>query len=777
MEQTTLNVALDRYVASLRPFLPDAPYSAILKAAASLTAMPESEKAEGGRFSGPLRRLTPLFSRLMGEEESNGAWVYPVRQVLPEALFPQTNTPDLEKETHREYDTLFKDLETDLGRLAHADPATLPLWFDHFDSLITRYLAAVPAATSNGTGDDISLCDHARIESAFAAADHLYDTLQTPAPDGKRYRIISGGISGIQSFIFQGYGRSRKYRSKLLRGRSFAVSLLTELAAVMLCQEIGLPAVSVILNAAGRFSILAPNTSGVDAALTRTDREINDWLMAGTYGETVIAFSDVTADKEDFEPGRMDALWEKMESAKKAKKFRRVDLDRQDDLIGDYLGQFDNNLAPPVCPLCGKRPAKADTAGDDYVNRENATCHLCRDHVFLGANLVKEDRLAVTDVRKASGGRRWNRLLSPLFDRFQIAFSTPAPDPEGLLKHWDLKRQPGGDIAAKSISGYVPKTEQPDIDLWNRSGMKAGEREEAPNIDDPMTLNIIALKAKTETKDENGNFRYQGIAALGVLKADVDDLGMLMGCGLGSGRFTLTRLATLSRQLNQFFAVDLPGFLAATPAYSDVYTVFAGGDDLFLIGPWKRIIELSLLLRSRFEDYVCRNKRVHFSAGITFHKPHTPVDRMADAAEMALEQSKHENPEKKDRLTLFSETVTWEKALELVEIRKTLEAWLDDEAETVNTAMLYRLNDLMEMAGKEVILQEAGIDRFEDMSCAKWRAYLAYTVARNVAGKLKRTPEKREKIIEKVVKEMTRWLKCHREKLKIAVWNILYDRR
>jgi len=74
-----------------------------------------------------------------------------------------------------------------------------------------------------------------------------------------KFLIVNGNFQGIQNFIFSGYGDIRKYRSKILRGRSFAVSLLSELAADMLCREIGLPFTSVILNAAGRFTILAPN--------------------------------------------------------------------------------------------------------------------------------------------------------------------------------------------------------------------------------------------------------------------------------------------------------------------------------------------------------------------------------------------------------------------------------------------------------------------------------------------------------------------------------------
>jgi len=63
---------------------------------------------------------------------------------------------------------------------------------------------------------------------------------------------------------------------------------------------------------------------------------------------------------------------------------------------------------------------------------------------------------------------------------------------------------------------------------------------------DPKTLNHLASLALNPAKDGEG---FEGVAALGVLKADVDHLGLLMSCGLKNERFTVSRLATQSRQL------------------------------------------------------------------------------------------------------------------------------------------------------------------------------------------------------------------------------------
>ncbi len=789
MEKSTLISTITRFLETLAPVLPQQVFEPLCRAVQDQIG-PLALSPEIPAPIPPLPRLVPVLSRVMAPDGVDGKpWALPIGPVRAETLYPQILTAD----PAPEYEALFSGMIRALSELPRpASAGEYALWLDRFDGLMMRYLWAVPGpdlgadvlSAPGGPVPDVCLYDRARIAAAFAAADHLHG--RASPPDGS-YRIISGGISGIQGFIFKGFGSSRKYRSKLLRGRSFAVSLLSELAALLLCREMGLPSISVILNAAGRFSILCPNTPETENALASCREVINDWLMKRTYGQTVITLSSAIADPEDFAGGRFQDLWNRMEKAKEAVKYQRVDLDRQADLLGDYFAEFtkyDNSDISPVCPLCGKRPARGETETDHYVNpdgdrakRKYITCCLCRDHVFMGTELAKKPGLAVFAAdapemawKSNDPKEQDNRLLDPVFGRFQVTFTDKVKDRTGLLRHWNISTAPepargGADLPFRPIRGYVPVCAKADLELWKDAGMKSGERDEQPEIGNPMTLNLIALKAKSRIEE-----KFHGVAALGVLKADVDDLGMLMACGLEKERFTLPRIATLSRQLHYFFALDLPVYLERE--FPDTYTVFAGGDDLFLMGPWNRMIGLAPILRKRFEEYVCGNPHLHFSAGISFHKPHTPIDRMAHAGEEALELSKHGG---KDRLTLFDETVTWAEMETFLQIREKLEGWLTEGI--INPAMLFRMNDLMEMVQAEKAIPEGQEGQFEDMSCAKWRSLLAYSVARNVARELKGDPDRRKEAIDTVVADLTRWLDTHRMQMKIPVWNIMYDRR
>jgi len=255
-----------------------------------------------------------------------------------------------------------------------------------------------------------------------------------------------------------------------------------------------------------------------------------------------------------------------------------------------------------------------------------------------------------------------------------------------------------------------------------------------------------------------------------VLKADVDHLGLLMSCGLKNERFTVSRLATQSRQLSCFFTLHLPNLLSSNERFKDVYTVFAGGDDLFLIGPWNKLVDLSVLLRKSFSRYVCANPGITFSAGISFHKPQTPIDTMASETEEALEQSKEMG---RNRLTVFSETVEWKNVEALLSIRNTIEEWLDHG--WVSDALFYRFNEFIRMAAREQQVVKNNEVSIEDMACTKWRALLVYTAERNVAKSIK--GDDRRALMTEVTAKLVKWLEGYQGKLRIPLWDVAYNRR
>lgn len=547
----------------------------------------------------------------------------------------------------------------------------------------------------------------------------------------------------------------------------------------MLCREIGLPFFSVLFNAAGKFKIIAANTQEVKETIAKVEEQLNDWLIKVSYGENALGISYQEASANDFVSGRFPRLWDRLSLQEEAKKLARLNLEKYSGSFRSYLDSFNNELTHPLCPFCGKRPSDtAVEAEKTFVQDVGSACTVCRDHIFLGTNLVKKNRLAISKPARCPF-KKENRLLAPIFDYYQVSFVDDSLEglakAGDLLKLWDLTIDPPGkmthNVAIKFLNGYVP-TYTPGVASDERITEGLNKEEKISLLEqidrgEPKTLEHIAAMARRPT-DKPG--KYSGIEALGILKADIDYLGLLLAGGLEEKSFTISRLSTLSRQLNFYFGLYLPYLFSTEERYREIYTVFAGGDDLFLIGPWNSIIELAFHLQKSFAAYVCHNPEITLSAGISLQKPHTPLDHLAAAAEAALKQSKDGG---RNRLTLFDETVTWPEMAEMLKIKETLQLWL--EQQWINNAMLYRLHELMALAGAEKRLVKNNNIYLKNLSCVKWRALLAYAVERNVAKDLK--GEMRQETVRAVGAQMAEWLLQYGSKLKIPLWGLLYDLR
>jgi len=738
-------------------------------------------------------RLLPIFERLMRNEDSvpetsdKYTYCYPLKEISPKNIFPGTKNelyPKNNQTAIEEYKNLFTEFVYALEHLLHKKES-LELWFEHFDSLMMVFTSSIPAARAGNVIPDVSLYDHLKVTAALAVAIYLYqqhtDSMTIDAIkdyDSKKFLLISGDFYGIQNFIFSDSGEAGGNRAKILRGRSFAVSLFSELAADMLCREIGIPLSSLLLNAAGKFTVIAPNTEEARKAIDTVETRVNDWLMKVSFGENSIGMTYLEASAEDFVRGQFVEIWDQLNKKMERKKFKKINLKNFGGTVEGYLDSFHNDLNRPLCPFCGKRPSNPDLENSKYAGEVTSVCSICRDHIFLGENLVKKSRLAITT--RDADIKGMDKLLEPIFGEYQVAFVSGGMKDLArsgqLLKYWDIFIDPDGvvarDVTARFINGYVPLYR--DEDLYDdrilegeKSEKKKEELIEQIRENVPKTFGHIANKAMNPKKNGNG---YCGIEALGILKADVDQLGLLMSCGLKKEQFTISRLATMSRQLNFYFAVYLPHLLKTKSDFMDIYTVFAGGDDLFLIGPWNRIIQLVDFLQKSFADYVCHNDEVHFSAGISLHKPHTPLDKLSDTAETAIEKSKDVG---RNRVTLFAETVNWDEFIQLTEIKNTIEAWRNNEL--ISNAMIYRLNDFISMAEleKQIITGSEGI-HLDDMGCLKWRALFSYTTARNVGKGLK---EKEKDEMIRQFSKVAAWLEEYGGKLKIALWDVIYNYR
>src|SRR5208337_928892 len=343
-------------------------------------------------------RLMTMFehiriSKKEQPENGRGRWRYPLKALSPQSIFPVLSDSAAGQTAEEEYKNLFLEFMENVKRLAHKEE-NIVLWYEHFDSLLRDFTAHIPAVTVGDARTDVSLYDHLRATAALAVALYrFHDATGSLSVDAvsedwstRKFLLVSADFYGIQDFIFSEGGESAKGRAKTLRGRSFMVSLFSELAAHELCQELGLPHTSVVLNAAGKFTLICHNTADARAAVASAEKRINDWLVERFYGENTFGVSLIEASPDDFVCGNFAGLRLRLGELLDRRKFGRIDMKQHGGAVPGYLTSFDNTLKPSLCPFCGKRPSVAGAMHKEWASDDS--CASCRDHIFIGRNIV-----------------------------------------------------------------------------------------------------------------------------------------------------------------------------------------------------------------------------------------------------------------------------------------------------------------------------------------------------------------------------------------------------
>ena len=672
---------------------------------------------------------------------------YPLKALSPEAIFPQLRTecePTQDVAGQEEYARLWGEFLQALEKIPSAHRNHWPLWLDHFDTAWLTFTHAIPSATAFGSKPEVSLYDHSKTTAALAVALWRWheDQAQTDTAasvrlkdrsdwEEKKFLLIQGDFFGIQDFIFTDGSQTRRDAARLLRGRSFQVSLFTELAALKVLEALQLPPTSQITNAAGKFLIVAPNTTQVHARLSTVREEINQWFLQHSFGLAGLGLASIPASSNDFldkKPSHrfqtlMQALFADLEQAK---------LHRFDLTADTAPTVFDTEYALGVCRYNNRLPA-------DQLDGLNASAALSRDQIAIGKGLARQDRLLVLrNASTLSHGPSVQTLETPVFG-YTIAFTADEArsgkfgnlvGETALARCWDFSLPETLDTllwngyARRYINAYVPHFTE--VDIQTQAKYKGlDENAETIRTGAGKTLNHIACEDReTHTGDTGNSHDWQGQVALMTLKGDVDNLGTIFQQGLQAPTFA--KMAALSRQVNAFFAVYLPALCAKK--FPDTYTVFAGGDDFFLIGPWLSTQRLASRMAQEFSHYVAENPDITFSAGMCMTKPGLPIHTLAAQAEDALDAAKssnHDNPaERKNALVLHGERVRWTDWHKV----QAMQEQLDDVRDTysLSTSYIYSLLHLIDLASDS-----------RHPEHAMWRSRFAYRTRRYVVDKLK----------------------------------------
>jgi hypothetical protein len=158
---------------------------------------------------------------------------------------------------------------------------------------------------------------------------------------------------------------------------------------------------------------------------------------------------------------------------------------------------------------------------------------------------------------------------------------------------------------------------------------------------------------------------------LGVLRMDVDNLGSIFREGISEEERSFSRISVLSRMMNKYFRQILPRVLRGLDDGYEHFTVivdplfpralevvYAGGDDLFIVGAWDQLLEAAFDIRRTFGLYVCDNPVLHISGGMVIGRHDHPLHDLARLAEAAEKRAKRIDAGK-DRIDLFNRPAKW----------------------------------------------------------------------------------------------------------------------
>lgn len=698
---------------------------------------------------------------------------YDLAPLSAESIFPAKRLdiePKDNETAQKSYLKLWEQFVQGLATIPASHRQNWDLWLDHFDTAYQCFTGCIPSATAFGVKPEVSLYDHSKTTAALATALwrwHEENQLtgkeqavkladRSASWNEEKFLLIQGDFFGIQDFIFSGGSDSNKQAAKLLRGRSFQVSLFTELAALKLLQACELPSTSQIINAAGKFLIVAPNTAKIKATVTQVQNELNQWFVENTYGLVGLGLATKEACCNDFIGDKFKALTKELFEQLEETKLQRLDFTDSTSSVQDVTYPYG------VCRLNRYFPAETEYRQGD--KNSGLSC-ISKDQITIGEQLAKKNRILIcASAAEIFKNHKTASLSLPIFG-YNVIFTENEVETgkfgelvntEQLYRCWDfsisssLEQSVWNGYARRYINGYVAKFNLADkytSDKYQNADLTEIE------IDKIKAFDFIAC----EDRQFNGE-KYEGSAALMTLKGDVDNLGTIFQTGLKTPTFA--KMAALSRQMNQFFSLWLPTYCQQHSP--NMYTVFAGGDDFFLIGPWHSTQKVAHKMQQEFARYVAENTDIHFSAGMVMSKVGLPVPRLGDLAEEALEKSKGIDAGK-NAVTIFNKTVKWHDWQQLCDLENEIHRLANEY--NISTSYLYSLIRLCEQANDTNHIENT-----------IWRSRFHYRTARYVIDKLGQ--EKRNKALNEIAISLgDNGIAKHKINFAIPLTNYFYQKR
>lgn len=612
-------------------------------------------------------------------------------------------------------------------------PATATL--DRFLELYRAWAWAVPAPTAV---PGISLYQFFKgvVALAYCAGP---DAPTTPPP--AQVRLVAGGIPGIQTVI---YTVASSAAAKGLRGRSAYIQLLGDGVVRRLCTDWHLPAANVVYVGGGNFLLLAP--AALPSALAPLQAAIDDALHQQFGGDLSLVLAEREVPTADLGTaafaGQMAALQREVATAKRRPFQHFLATEAGYDRI---FGPQDHveATAAGCCVVCQKpltaAEFKAPPHEGDAAGRHR--CAQCLGFERLARDLGQARRVVLSQAELAETASSWQRDLWAISGwRYELRTGEAgAQDGMTFLLNQPDFWTPGAD-GFWLLANTTPRLTAAEAAHYTAQQDDTDDEADAFRSGAIKDFHILAEQGR-------------GVARVGVLRMDVDNLGMLLQRGLGAATpdgptaLTLPALATLSQLLAIFFSGRLPEIchqVQATDPRERLYVIYAGGDDLFVVGSWDQAVALAAAVRADFARFTGANPQVGLSGAVTLEGATFPLYRAAERAGAAEELTKaytRMDGHRKDAFALLGRVIGWEEFAEVQKWQTRFVDWIapsDPQRPPVARGLVQRLLEIDELhrqtrakAYKRARDFHQPLPRYE-VHYGRWMWMLSYSLARTL---------------------------------------------
>jgi CRISPR-associated protein Csm1 len=654
--QRMINLSASHHLESV-PNTDDQNLLIMLKAADQLAA----DYDRGDKMNQNYKSI-PLYSvfqeiRLKSEEPVRYQKAYQFKPLMADSFFPE----DAKIKTRvADYKSLFDSFDQNYQQLSNVwtDNREFPHFLNSVDYLMEKYFYCVPGNTQEEHPTS-SLYHHSRTTALIAAVLYQryvdYETKLTlqEIKDSSGYMLIGGDLSGIQNYLYDLNPENSQKGTKFLRARSFKIKALSDMVLFKIINQCGLCQQNVLINAGGKFVLLAPESDVIKQQLIKIQQETDQ-----TFYQEFLASVSLNLDwsmKVKFDDLHQSNLKETLEQffdkleVKKSTRFqsRLVTSDTGKWTPGAFIVNHEKLVNDNLCPYCNRR-----------IKANDESCEICNQEMELGKRLPKNQFVVIANVEKDE--REFARIgdtgLFLLKENNLNSFKNRLLKENATFSMYAYQRGEKGlhqVFPYKATAAYIP--------VENKN-------EEEVNVID---LETIARKSSIDWP----HGKKSGLCANAIIKGDVDNLGSIFqkGLALPGNQLSLARYMTCSSQMDFFFSEYIPWLLENDSSrfcdveipFNTIYTVYTGGDDFCLIGPWLTVILFALRLKQDFDLFTCNNPELHFSCGIELMHGKSPAKFFIEKTEEALEKAKKSYDLKykqteKNSVFLFDTLIPWD---------------------------------------------------------------------------------------------------------------------